>query len=48
MRAFTKLREMLASHKELRQKIEEMEKKYDYQFKVVFKAIKELLEFIEV
>ena len=43
MRAFTKLREMLASHKELRIK-EEMEQKYDYQFKVVFKAIKELLE----
>ena len=44
MRTFTKLREMLASHKKLKQKIEEMEKNYDYQFKVVFKAIKELLE----
>ena len=44
MRTFAKLREMLASHKELRRKIEEMERKYDYQFKVVFKAIKELLE----
>ena len=44
MRTFTKLRELMASHKELRQKIEEMEGKYDYQFKVVFKAIKELLE----
>ena len=44
MRTFTRLREMLASHKELRWKIEEMESKYDYQFKVVFKAIKELLD----
>jgi phage regulator Rha-like protein len=44
MRAFTKLREMLAGHKELRQKIADMESKYDYQFKVVFKAIKELLD----
>ena len=44
MRTFTQLREMLASHKELRQKIEEMEKKYDYQFKIVFQTIKELLE----
>jgi hypothetical protein len=32
MRTFTKLREMMATHKELRQKIEEMEKKYDSQF----------------
>ena len=44
MRTFTKLREMLAGQKELRQKIEEMEKKYDYQLKVVFDAIKSLFE----
>lgn len=44
MRTFTQLREMLVSNKELRQKIEEMEKKYDHQFKIVFQAIKELLE----
>ena len=43
MRTFTKLRQMLASHKELRRKIEEMEKKYDYQLQVVFKAVKKLL-----
>ena len=43
MRAFVKLREMLTTHKELRQKIEEMEKKYDNQFKVVFEVIKQLL-----
>jgi len=39
MRAFTKLREMLSTHKDLRRKIEVMEKKYDLQFKVVFDAI---------
>ncbi len=43
MKTFIQLREMLASHKELHRKIEEMESKYDYQFKVVFKAIKKLL-----
>ncbi|MHB1661424.1 MAG: ORF6N domain-containing protein [bacterium] len=43
MRTFTKIREMLASHKDLREKIEEMEKKYDSQFKIVFNAIKELM-----
>jgi len=44
MRTFTKLREMLVSNRELRHKIEEMEKKYDRQFQIVFQAIKELLE----
>ena len=44
MRTFTKLKEMLATHKELRQKIEEMEKKYDHQFKIVFEAIMQLIE----
>ena len=42
MRAFTKLRRILASHEDLKRKIEEMEKKYDSQFKTVFAAIKEL------
>ena len=44
MRAFTKLRQMLATHEDLRRKIEEMEQKYDQQFQVVFDAIKFLLE----
>ena len=44
MRTFTRLREMLMTHKDLKDKIEAMEKKYDYQFKIVFDAIKELLE----
>lgn len=44
MRTFTKIREMLATHRELKDKIEEIEKKYDYQFKVVFDTIKQLME----
>jgi len=44
MRAFIKLRQMLVSNEELRIKIEKMEKKYDAQFRVVFCAIKQLLE----
>ena len=44
MRTFTRLREMLMTHKDLKKKIEAMEEKYDYQFKIVFDAIKELLE----
>ena len=44
MRVFTKLKEMMLSHKDLARKIEEMEKKYDYQFQAVFEAIKQLLK----
>ena len=44
MRTFVKLRELMLAHKDLREKIEEMEEKYDYQFKVVFDAIRKLLE----
>ncbi len=44
MEIFIKLREMLSSHKELKQKIDDMEKKYDHQFRIVFEAIKQLLE----
>jgi len=47
MRTFTRLREMLMTHKDLKEKIEAMEKKYDYQFKIVFDAIKQLLEPLE-
>ena len=44
MRTFTRLREMLASNKELEKKIKAMEEKYDEQFQVVFEAIKQLLK----
>jgi len=43
MRAFVRLREMLASHRDLARKLEEMEKRYDAQFKVVFDAIAQLM-----
>ena len=43
MRTFTRLRQLLETHKDLRKKIEEMEKKYDHQFKVVFDAIRSML-----
>ena len=43
MRTFVKLREMIASHKDLARKLEELEKKYDTQFKVVFDAIRQLM-----
>lgn len=44
IRTFTKLRELIASNKELREKIEKLESKYDQQFRVVFEAIRQLLE----
>lgn len=43
MRTFTKLREILATHKDLARKIEELEKKYDSQFRAVFEAIRRLM-----
>jgi len=47
MRAFTKLREILITHKDLAAKIEALEKKYaehDQTIKAIFDAIKQLLE----
>ena len=44
MRAFTRLRQMLSTHEELKRKIEAMEMKYDRQFKVVFDAITQLID----
>ena len=44
MRTFTRMRELLLTHKELREKIEKMERKYDGQFKVVFNVIKRLIK----
>jgi len=44
MRAFNKLRQLLSTHEDLKKKIETMEKKYDENFKIVFEAIKQLLE----
>ncbi len=43
MRAFVKLRQLLASHAGLARKLAELEQKYDKQFRVVFEAIRELM-----
>lgn len=43
MRAFVKLREMIASHKDLARRLDDLEKKYDAQFKSVFDAIRQLM-----
>jgi hypothetical protein len=43
MRAFVSLREMLASHKELARRLDELEAKYDEQFRVIFDAIRQLM-----
>jgi len=43
MRTFVKLREMIASHKDLAGRLDELEKKYDTQFRVVFEAIRQLM-----
>lgn len=44
MQTFTKIREMVVSNKALREKIEAMERKYNGKFKIVFEAIKRLIE----
>ena len=43
MRTFVRLRRLLASNEELARKLQEIEKKYDEQFRVVFDAIRKLL-----
>ena len=42
VRTFVRLRRMVASNVELARKLEELESKYDHQFKIVFRAIREL------
>ena len=43
MRAFVQLRQMLSSHADLARKLAGLERKYDAQFKVVFDAIRQLM-----
>src|SRR6185295_11091857 len=43
MRTFVRLRRMLASNSDLAKKLEDLERKYDRQFRVVFDAIRELM-----
>nr|VFJ87447.1 MAG: ORF6N domain-containing protein [Candidatus Kentron sp. H]VFJ89050.1 MAG: ORF6N domain-containing protein [Candidatus Kentron sp. H]VFJ95746.1 MAG: ORF6N domain-containing protein [Candidatus Kentron sp. H] len=44
MRTFARLRQMLASDKELAKRLDELERKYDEQFRVVFDAMRQLME----
>lgn len=44
VRAFVRMREALASHKETSRRLDALERKYDVQFKVVFDAIRALME----
>ena len=44
VRAFVRLRQMLASHVELARKLAELETRYDAQFRQVFAAIRALME----
>ena len=43
MRAFVRLRQMLSTNADLARKLEDMEKKYDGQFKVVFDALRQFM-----
>jgi hypothetical protein len=43
MRTFAQLRRLMDSNRDLAQRIESLEKKYDEQFSVVFEAIKKLV-----
>ena len=43
MRAFVRLRKIIASNKDLAKRLDELEKKYDAQFKSVFDAIRQLM-----
>jgi len=43
MRAFVRLRQLLATNAELARKLATLERKYDAQFKIVFDAIRELM-----
>lgn len=43
VRTFIRLRNMLIANQELSQKLAALERKYDYQFKVVFDAIREIM-----
>jgi hypothetical protein len=43
MRTFAELREIISQHKDLGRRLDEIEKKYDAQFKVVFDAIRQLM-----
>jgi hypothetical protein len=43
VQAFVRLREMLETHEDLAKKLDQLERKYDQQFKVIFDAIRQLM-----
>src|SRR5215475_1868865 len=43
MRAFVRMRQMMASHEELARRLDELERKYDVRFRVVFDALRKLM-----
>ena len=43
MRTFVRLRELMATHKDLMRRLEALERKYDIKFKMVFEAIRRLM-----
>jgi len=44
MQTFVKMREAMIAHKDLSRRLNDMERKYDKQFRVVFDALRELME----
>lgn len=44
MRAFIRFRELVGVHKDIIRRLDVMEGKYDNQFKIVFDAIRELMQ----
>lgn len=44
MRTFVRLRRILASHADLAERLEQLERKYDDQFRVVFDAIRQMMK----
>ena len=43
MRAFVRLREIVATNRDLARRLDDLEKRYDAQFKGVFEAIRHLM-----
>ena len=43
MRAFVRMRDLLGQNRDLTRRLNDLESKYDRQFKVVFDAIRELM-----
>jgi flagellar capping protein FliD len=44
LRTFVKLRQLLIDHKDLADKIESLEQKYDEQFRIIFTALHQMLQ----